>query len=117
MTREQRDFLRRQIDARMRERLERARSARAEARTEALEAVAPADRGGLPDDVRVDVVTVGGERRGDDRRRKTPREARDEAREEARLRSRRRLQKVCDEGRQTLKPGLDLRAEHARHTV
>ena len=58
MTREQRDFLRKQIDTQMRERVERARSAKAQAKTEALErprleeAVASADR--LP-------VTVRGE--------------------------------------------------------
>ena len=33
MTREQRDFLRKQIDAQMRERMERAKSERAQART------------------------------------------------------------------------------------
>ena len=43
MTSEQRDFLRKQIDARMRERLESARSARVEARTryEARSVVTP----------------------------------------------------------------------------
>ena len=56
MTSEQRDFLRKQIDAQMRERLGRARSAKEQARTEALErhrheeAVASADRACLLDD-------------------------------------------------------------------
>ena len=109
MTSEQRDFLRKQIDAQMRERVERARNAKEQAKTAALErrlgeAVASADR---PDDVDVEVVTVGG--LGEDQRRA--------ARDEARLMARRRLQAVCDEGLQTLKPGLDLRADHARQTV
>ena len=101
MTSEQRDFLRKQIDAQMRERLERARSAKEQARTQALEhqriegAAVSAARASIPDDV--DVVMGGGERIGEDHRRDALREARDEAR----LRARRRLQKVCDQGLQT----------------
>ena len=99
MTPEQRDFLRKQIDAQMRERLERDRSAKEQAKTEALErqtlreAVASADRPVVPNDEDVEVVTVGGEGFGEDHRRET--------RNEARLRARQRLQKVCDEGLQT----------------
>ena len=105
MTSEQRDFLRKQIDARTRERVERARSAKEQAKMAALErqtlagAVAAADRAVLPHDVDFEVVTVGGEGTGDDHRRKAL------SRDEARVRARRRLQKVCDEGLQTLKPG------------
>ena len=72
MTSEQRDFLRKQIDAQMRERVERARSAKEQAKMAALERqrieeAASADR--LPDDVDVEVVTVGGEGIGEDHRR------------------------------------------------
>jgi len=119
MTREQRDFLRKQIDARMRERLERALNAKAQAKANALERqrleedVASADRAGVSDDVDVDVVIVGDGGRGESHRR----EALSEAREAARRRARRRLQTICDEGLQTLKPGPDLRTDHARKTV
>jgi len=119
MTREQRDFLRKQIDARMRERLERALNAKARAKADALErqrleeAVASADPADVTDDVDVEVVVVGDQRRGETHR---P-EALSDAREEARRRTRRRLQKVCDEGLQTLKPGPDLRTDHARQMV
>jgi hypothetical protein len=100
MTSEQRDFLRKQIDAQMRERLESARMAKEQAKTQALEhqtieGAVFAARASIPDDV--DVVTGGGERIGEDHRRDALREARDEAR----LRARRRLQKVCDQGLQT----------------
>jgi hypothetical protein len=103
MTSEQRDFLRKAIDAQMRERVERGRNAKAEAKQAALErprleeAVAS-----LPDDVDVEVVTVGGEGVGEDHRREAP--------SEARRMARRRLQKVCDEGLQTLNPGLTVGA-------
>jgi hypothetical protein len=113
MTREQRDFLRKQIDAQMRERVERARSAKEQAQMAApkrprLEEAGSTDR--LPDDVDVEVVTVGGEGIGEDHRREA-------LRDEARRMARRRLQKVCDEGLQTVKPDLDLRADHARQRV
>ena len=99
MTSEQRDFLRNQIDAQMRERVERARSAKEQAKMAALERqmleeAASADR--LPDDV--DVEVVGGEGLGEDHRREALREAREAARRSAR----RRLQKVFDEGHQTV---------------
>ncbi len=53
----------------------------------------------LSNDVDVEVVTVGGEGIGEDRRREA-------LRDEARRMARRRLQRVCDEGLQTVKPGL-----------
>ena len=63
MTSEQRDFLRNQIDAQMRERVERARSAKEQAKMAALERqmleeAASADR--LPDDVDVEIVGAKG---------------------------------------------------------
>jgi len=118
MTREQRDFLRKQIDARMRERLERALNAKAQAKADALErqrleeAVASANPAGVPDDVDVEAVMVGDQRRSENHR-----EALSEDREEARRRARRRLREVFDEGLQTLKPGPDLRTDHARLMV
>jgi hypothetical protein len=113
MTSEQRDFLRKQIDVQMRERVERARSAKEQAKMAALgrqrlEEAASADR--LYDDVDVEVVTVGGEGMGEDHRR-------EDLREEARRLARRRLQKICDEGLQTVNPGLDPRADHAGERV
>ena len=89
MTSEQRELLRKAIDAQMRERVERGRNAKAQAKQADLErprleeAVAS-----LPDDVDVEVVTVGAEGVGEDHRR--------EALSEARM-ARRRLQKVRDE--------------------
>jgi len=113
MTSEQRDFLRRRIDAQMRERVERARSAKAQAKMAALsrqrlEEAVSTDR--LSDDVDVEVDTVGGKGMGEDHRR-------EDLRDEARRLARRRLQKVCDEGLQTVKPDLYLRADHAGERV
>ena len=51
MTSEQRDFLRKQIDAQMRERVERARNAKEQAKTAALERRLEETVGSLPDDV------------------------------------------------------------------